>query len=68
MLRHPYPVRLQVIAISDGVAYYVVLGLHCGPKTTILILILTLQFMALHAIIFILELRIIEPRVFTDEL
>jgi hypothetical protein len=50
----PYQVRLQVIAISDGVAYYVVLGLHCGPKTTILILILTLQFMALHAIIFIL--------------
>ena len=51
MLRHPYQVRLQVIAISDGVAYYVVLGLHCGPKTPSFVLILTLQFTALHAII-----------------
>ena len=59
---------MQVIAISDEVAFYVAMGLHCGPKTTILILILTLQFMALHAIILLLELQIIEPRVFTDEL
>jgi hypothetical protein len=51
MLRHPYQVRLQVIAIFDGVAYYVVLGLHSGPKITIFILILALQFKTLHAII-----------------